>query len=259
VTIALGILTHDAVVIAADTQIGADYLKTGHGKISWGRVSSGAGQGAMAITGSGTTAYLDHIQKDFVSLFAPNKPVMNADDFHQHASEYLVAFYSDHVIPFSSYGSERPSVDILIGYSDGNKSMLLASEHNVLTQYGSYHAIGAGAMDARILFNRIFLSMWPLSMRSAMLLAAYVVFNVKECVDGCGKDTDIVVITRDQVIVVGRDKINAMELVFRSCLTVEANMLRAVFQDEQTLTGSGGGLSRDLRKLRGMLSKVMSV
>src|SRR5271168_1265069 len=53
-TIALGILTHDSVVIAADSEVGNEYSKMDEGKISWAQRTDNSEQnGAIVVTGAG--------------------------------------------------------------------------------------------------------------------------------------------------------------------------------------------------------------
>jgi len=51
-----------------------------------------------------------------------------------------------------------------------------------------------------------------------VLLAAYVIFHVKESIPDCGKDTDVVCIQSDGIEWLDRNKIKEMEDLFVSCL-----------------------------------------
>jgi hypothetical protein len=127
VTIALGILAHDSVVIAADTQMTyPDYLKTGQGKIAWLRKTAPSGQlGGLAITGAGSGAYLQHLQREFISRFSNNADLPTVDDLRQDLKTRMHEFYRDHVVPFSQYGAaERPDVWLIMGYRDRDKATL---------------------------------------------------------------------------------------------------------------------------------------
>jgi hypothetical protein len=202
VTIALGILAHDSVVIAADTQITMpDYLKTGQGKIAWLRKTAPSGQfGGLAITGAGSSAYLQHLQREFISTFSNNEDLPTVDDLRQDLRTLIHSFYLDHVVPFSQYGpAERPDVWLIMGYRDRHKVALWSTEKSILTEHNTYATAGIGAMYANILLNKLFRPMWPLSARTAVLLAAYVIFHVKESIPDCGKDTDVVCIQSDGI------------------------------------------------------------
>src|SRR5260370_16462518 len=61
-TIALGILTPDAVVIGADTEQTWGYLKT-----SGTKVFTKEAHGAIAVTGSGTTGYIEAFSQELQS------------------------------------------------------------------------------------------------------------------------------------------------------------------------------------------------
>src|SRR5581483_9538843 len=172
VTIALGILS-DGVVLVADSEIGVDYLKTNAGKIGWvGRTSARpAENSAIAVTGSGNVAYLQHIQRDFQKYIAPGEKAPSTAEFGVIAQQYVDQFYGKHILPFAAYGNERPNVDLVLACSDSDDSALWSTSLNVVTRQEAYAAVGVGEMYARILFNQLFIGLWPLRMKTAILLA----------------------------------------------------------------------------------------
>ena len=68
-TIAIGILASDGVIIAADREEGDGYLKTDRGKIS--QVFRGLfPAGSIAVTGAGDAAALDEVSNLITDAFA---------------------------------------------------------------------------------------------------------------------------------------------------------------------------------------------
>lgn len=246
-TIALGILTHGGVVIAADTEIGVEYLKTGEGKISFSHELSPSYEATLTVTGSGNSGYLNHVQKDLTRFGVTDSPSKEA--IQQYASGYITEFYAKHIIPFSNSGNQPPDIQIIMAHgSDKSSPTMWATENNVLTEYASYVAVGIGEMYARILMDKVFMTFWPMRSRNAILLAAYVVFHVKECIPGCGKETDIVCLRGGAPHFVGRAEVKTLEEIFRRYSQVEATLLHDIFNESEKRDIRM--MSREVRKLR---------
>jgi hypothetical protein len=242
VTIALGILASDAIILAADTQVGVtDYLKMDQGKISYAGVSRVGEKAeerfhaAVGITGSGNAQYLRHLQKDIVKVVSePSKPP-TLDEFWSLASDRVKTFHNDHVLPFSSYGSGAPTVSLLIGYSHKGALKLWSSENNLLTEANYFASVGAGAMYAQIVLSNLFIPMWPMDSLVASLLAAYVVHQVKKHIDGCGNDTDILSFGRDVTVQVPRERVRRLEVVFEDIYDIQSRIVHRIFRAEQSV------------------------
>jgi hypothetical protein len=114
-TIALGILAHDGVVLAADSQITQEaYLKTGRTKIIIGSNFDHPEHGVIAISGSGSLGYIDAARAEIVNAFMKNHDSSLAE-FEEILKERVNDFYSRHVLPFASQDyRERPDFQLLI-------------------------------------------------------------------------------------------------------------------------------------------------
>ena len=113
-TIAIGMLAEDGVVIAADTQESYGYLKGETGKV---RVGAGsimtvlpkAGpkrNTAFAVSGSGNSPYVEAIGPELVEI-ALKYQEAGPTRIESHLREHVRKFYEKHVIPFSSYSGEE--------------------------------------------------------------------------------------------------------------------------------------------------------
>jgi hypothetical protein len=111
-------------------------------------------------------------------------------------------------------------------------------------------------MYARIILNKLFLPMWPISYKSATLLAAYVVMHVKDCIPSCGKETDIIGLRRDFVDYMSQDDVLAMEELFRACGRVEAGLLNHIFVGPER--SSLPAISREVKRLRRRVQAIFS-
>jgi hypothetical protein len=82
-------------------------------------------------------------------------------------------------------------VSLVFGYrSPEGLAKLWSTNENLVTESTTFATAGIGAMYANVLMNRLFLPMWPMNHRQAVLLAAYVIYEVKNNIEGCGKDTE---------------------------------------------------------------------
>ncbi len=191
-TIALGLLAKDGLVIAADTEeTYGNFLKVDQGKVSAvlaayqtpGQTRSRC----CLITGAGSGHHIDAIGQQLMNCVADGED-RSQGDIERDFGVILRNFYSEHIIPFAAYPEDqRPSLELLIGTQLPRR--LLVSQDNVLKDGSSYSAVGIGKLMAYPILGRFY--RWPIDVRTAVLLASYVLFHVKDSVAGCGKSTDM--------------------------------------------------------------------
>jgi hypothetical protein len=191
VTIALGIIASNGIVIATDTQITqSDFLKAGRGKMVGEALDDGE-SGAILLSGSGTIGYVESFNQQIAELFKSKRPSLETLD--AELRNKLRTFYRDHVAPFSSYEPhDRPEMFLLAAAQRDGEKVMWTSEKSTIRKCYFYEAVGAGAMYANIVMNRLI--SWlrvELDIFGALILASYVIFQVKEHIDGCGKETHI--------------------------------------------------------------------
>lgn len=252
-TIALGLLASDGVVLAADTQMGiTDYLKSEQGKIAYGgrQLADGTNVTAIAIAGAGNVAYIEHVQRDFVSDYLNTTPAVTVHEVEERYQGKLKQFFRDHIEPFSLYPSnERPDLGLILAVKSGAIYRLWATEKNLMTEHHTCTAVGIGAMYAKILLNQYFGTMTSLG---AMLLASYIVFRVKDIIDGCGKRTDVVALHRRGIGILTDDKIRRLEDLFDEYSKLEAELLHHILYDQVSSIKMkpSGSIKTQISKLR---------
>jgi 20S proteasome alpha/beta subunit len=182
-TIALGILAADGIVIAADTQETTGGTKTHGEKVS----ISATKKGVIAVTGAGAAGYLDamaqEVQRDFLKSRKTDVEVVIRNSFAR--------FYARHITPLYPFDKRFPDPDIsaIIGIDSGGRGLILANEQTAIRECHQFVAVGAGQEHASIILGRTFIPNLPLT--RAALLAAYTIYSVKEYVEGCGKNTEV--------------------------------------------------------------------
>jgi hypothetical protein len=243
-TIALGVLALDGLVVAADTEESDGYLKTAESKIRVSSsVDSSAGSAnltpgigvptrtgtsaATAVAGAGTASYIDAVSE---ALWSPCIDHAHEDD--QKLIDAIAAplgtFYREHVVPFAAYPAlERPDFELLIAATHRsaapqNRHRLFVTDKTSIRRCVPYAAIGVGGMFARVLLKRLYPGVYRSGVGAVAALAAYVAFQVKESVPGCGKFTEIVVFQNGGRSYIRWSDVRDLESVFLEHASLES-------------------------------------
>jgi hypothetical protein len=105
----------------------------------------------------------------------------------------------------------------IIGMSwRSGQGVLLATDHGATWRSKDYIAVGAGREHASILLSQIMPEARPLPAERAAYLAAYVIYQVKEYIEGCGKKTQVVVLKHGKGEYLSKEKIALLEYRFGS-------------------------------------------
>jgi hypothetical protein len=192
VTIAIGLLATDGIILAADTQEIVGSHKADESKL----LTANQGlerdhAGAMAITGAGNAGYLDSMHQEICGVFLAKKRWTPAA-LLARTKKCLRQFHYEHVTPFAQLpDNDRPELRSVIGAQVGNSYCLWSTEKSTLSVGKKYCAVGLGRPYAQVMLRRFWT---PMDTAKAASLAAFVIFHVKNTVDGCGNQTQIVII-----------------------------------------------------------------
>jgi hypothetical protein len=187
-TIALGMIADDGIVIAADRQETEGDRKKDERKVGtlWA-----PGIGSLLVSGAGNGPYIDSMITRLQVCFGGK--VWQWGDAEEMTSDFREtnsAFYSDAVLPFANYQPyERPDYELLFGCSIKDRHLLWYSHKLTVNRAEGLRAVGIGASTAESLLKKFYVTRLPLKV--AISLAAYVVFEVKRSVEGCGFETDV--------------------------------------------------------------------
>lgn len=230
-TIAVGVLATDGVVLAADTQLTIPQIWKGEfGKFTAAHKSStDASSGACAITGA-TTAYEclhrlgDDLRHDFVdNLYSADKAAA-----FQRFGSVIRRFHNRYVFPVTH---NPPEVNVLIGYQRDGVLALWQSNGNMLVEQPHFGAVGAGAHAASAWLNRV----WKLSLDvpKAVVIAALATALAKDSVDGCGKRTHVVAVEGDDYRFIEQSLINEIDALYDvMALEVQPAQILSYFGEE---------------------------
>ncbi len=210
-TIALGLIAKDGMVIAADRQQTEGEWKTDQCKIEdvWTVEPQG---GCLLTTGAGMASYLDSVSHEIFDHFRDVEEREEKPLFEQIAAINR-KFYSRTVIPFAKYPfHERPDYSLLLAYSFRNRCSLWYSELLALNRAEGFKAVGIGKTTAEALLKKFYVLRLPLGV--AISLAAFAIYQAKRSIDGCGLETDIYCVRNDVPLRVSPREIRSMEDAF---------------------------------------------
>jgi 20S proteasome alpha/beta subunit len=207
-TIALGILAADGVVLAADSEYTWGYLKTSGEKI-W----TAEAHGAMAIAGAGSADYAEAVSLELLDVFTRTKAGVTVAGLEKRLRSTLLEFHAKHVVPFSAFPSDETAVWLIIGLQRDGKSYLWATSKGTLRPRRPYAAIGYGTEYTHALLSAIFdtKDRALTGVELAKRLAGYVVYETKRHVQNCGQSTSVVMLKDGRVVEVNGSTIQLLD------------------------------------------------
>jgi len=188
VTIAIHLSGGGSLLTATDSQ----ETYTSGEKIDSGKtISAGRSNplGTINIAGAGDSEYIKAVSQEFRRKF--QSFTGSIEQLEEQFRETAHAFYSRHVLPFvGGFEDEHvPDYSLLIAaYHEGHEK-LWNIEKTMLTDDSLFATIGAGKPAADAFLNRLY-PRYP-TLDSLAILAAYVIYQVKNTVEGCGLKTEI--------------------------------------------------------------------
>jgi hypothetical protein len=209
-TIALGILGHNCLIVGADTQETYGDQKYEQGKIASSQRSDPYPRGAICVSGAGDGPHIDAISEQIIEYFQNFSGTM--DEFEVWLRKFVSDFYRAHVMPFVGKVDSPPGYRLIIAVRHDRKFRLWTTSKTVVSKVMPYAVVGISAGSSSALLNQLYKA-FP-SVNNAAMLAAYVIRQAKLSADGVGLDTEIRFIYGDYVGIVSADKIQGWEYVF---------------------------------------------
>jgi hypothetical protein len=190
-TIALGILTPDSILLGADTEItfpGVG-MKMEGGKIYWTPPVVDSTKGILAVTGAGDVGYIEALYYELKNLFHGH-PGDSIQQLESRFKKLLKDYYRDHVIPFTA-GVDRPDFSLIVSVQSRRGRMFWRTERSTLRPVPTFAVVGIGEPHATDILNILNLKM---EMETAKAVAVYCVWRVKQVAQGVGKRTHLLCI-----------------------------------------------------------------
>jgi hypothetical protein len=187
-TICIGLLASDGVVIAADSEESAGYAKRSQQKIfTWiGNISTGADpkppESACAFTGAGDAGYIDAFTGHAIKGLRAG---MSQVELQDYLEAEIRDFHVKHIFPWAN----PPDFQMVIGAYSQLQTAIFVTYGSTLRRALPHAAIGIGPPYALSLMDDL---AGIKDVKRTEILAAYIVFATKDRVEGCGKFTTIV-------------------------------------------------------------------
>jgi hypothetical protein len=223
-TIALGILMKETLVLAADTEITAGDAKTEGGKIYWAADASVSNKntGILAVTGAGDVAHLETAYCDLKELFLKHRSD-SVEELGIRFRKLIKQFHKDYVVPYA-YAPDRPDIWLIVAVRRNSRFRMWTSNKSTLRPViRNYAAVGIGQMQAQELFNLLNKRM---DHDTAKALAIYAVYRIKQVVQGVGKSTHIFSLGKEGIPYgMSEFQIEELEKMFRFYNGLEAQLV----------------------------------
>jgi hypothetical protein len=192
VTIAAGFYFNGGIILCADTQETIEHSKTWTPKLilepAAMRGKDSPDDLMLAIAGAGSGPFIDKLtERAWESIF-------DAKSFEEACSSVEESIKGTH----EEYGrifqpGYLPNAELVYGIKMQGQSKLFTASGPVVNEKRGYGSVGAGNYMADFLAARLHQRYLPAP--QAVILAAYVLFQCKEHVDGCGGDSHIAVLS----------------------------------------------------------------
>ncbi len=197
-TIAAGFPCVGGLVLCADTQ----ETISGYVKVNTGKMTSLENHVTnIVFTGAGDTELIEMtIQRMEQALFLNNHGSGAAWSIEQILRDSLVESFNQCVTPYASFPSDQhPNADLLIGVQFSAATSLYRGTGTTLRRVCGPEVVGAGVVLAKALTAQFFDP--TMSLVQAGIVALYILHQTKTWVDGCGGNSDILLLSnRDRAI-----------------------------------------------------------
>jgi 20S proteasome alpha/beta subunit len=213
-TIALGIIASDGIVVAADTQVTVqNYWKGSEAKIvPVQRTDSEGRTGACAISGAGSnTTYLAALADDLRHSFQDSDHSRFVETLETTFEDALKRFHTDHVFPLH----DPPALEMIIACQRKGRMALWHTDRSTIVSEKPWATAGVGGPTAYTMLYRLFNGVSG-DTASEILKAVFVVGAVKDSVDGCGKFTTVMYIQDDAISQLPGSLVNEIESLYHT-------------------------------------------
>ena len=192
-TIAIGIMATDGIIMGADSEESTPSLKSSQQKMLPIFLGVNTGNnpdppaGVVVITGAGDGGYIEAATEELTDVFCD--PSLHGRALQRALRERLKVFYRDHVIPFATFPEEdRPAIQLLMGVQKRHGHDLLITDKSTIRSVRPYGTVGIGGYFAKIILD----ALWkPAPAKEMSLLAVYVLMMVKDHIPHCGKFSSV--------------------------------------------------------------------
>jgi 20S proteasome alpha/beta subunit len=230
VTIIAGFKSYEGIVLCADTQETLEHSKRNIPKLRFEPKNKrgfpeqvSPDDLAVAFCGAGDGPFIDKLASE---AWEEASIATSLDE----ACEAIEVSIKNTYKEFGAIYQQGmcPEVQLIFGVKMHRKSRLFSAMGPIVNEKSGYDCGGVGHYMADFLASRMYKEYLPI--HQCVILAAYILFQSKEHVDGCGGDNQIVVLREDGSSgAVDWKRISAiMELLGKSDLEISELLLKGI-------------------------------
>lgn len=190
-TIIAGFKAENGIVVCSDTQETSTPSKRDVPKLHFeARGILTTTPLAVAFCGSGYGPLIDKLTSE---SWKAAEPYGTMDDACAAIEETIKNLYKEYWQIFQP--GQCPSADLIYGVKTSEGSKLFSANGPIVNERPEYYSSGAGYYMADFLASRMYRAY--LTVHQCVILAAYILSQAKEHVDGCGGESHIAVLRSD--------------------------------------------------------------
>jgi 20S proteasome alpha/beta subunit len=189
VTIIAGFRCREGIVVCADTQETSGPSKRDVPKLRFEqRGILTEAPLAVAFCGSGYGPLIDKLVDE---AWKAAQAVESLNDVCGEIEQTVKSLYREYGEIYQA--GECPTAELIYGVRTKEGSKLFSANGAIVNERTDYYSSGAGYYMADFLASRMYHRQY-LSLRQCVILAAYILFQAKEHVDGCGGESHIAIL-----------------------------------------------------------------
>ncbi len=249
-TTAIGILSGNAVILAADTQESDGYFKEDALKVSSAMTHSridASVKSAVAITGAGPGTHLDAVSDEITKMFH-REQCRTLATFEEKLGTVVDKFYMEHVAKLAQHGIDR-DFRLIVGVQIEGDVGLWVTETTVVKRSPGLEAVGTGSPFAKMAMQARAIS---LDTEQTALLAILGVTRAKQYDHYSGKGTTVVCLMDNLAQDIPWYRVEEAEKLFNRFEGIEHGAFQYVlgnrFLDEEGHVEKVADWLKDLRK-----------
>jgi 20S proteasome alpha/beta subunit len=190
-TIAAGFYCTDGLVLCADTQ----ETIVGYSKVNTQKMTQVSTEFYNVVfTGAGDSGLIDMTVQLMDQALTSRKPSAGWE-IEKVLRDSLIGTFNAHIAPWSQFPAEdRPAVpDLLIGLQFPTAALLYRASGTTFRSVRESQCVGTGVVLANSLIAKLF--DYQMSIAQGWLIALYILHQAKTWVDGCGGNSDILLLS----------------------------------------------------------------
>jgi hypothetical protein len=145
----------------------------------------------VVITGAGDGDYIEMVIQEIHDCLMR---IPKGGTIQKTIKDTVLRIFKDHFVPYATFPDrDRPETEFLCGIQSEGVTSLYKSRGTIFRRMSVPECIGIGLAVGKSLIHQLFRTNLPL--HQAGLVALYILHHAKTWVDGCGGNSDIILLS----------------------------------------------------------------